>query len=181
MMSETTHKTMKDLREYVGGRLRDALHGKEVDMMQPVKPRLEHMLGLVEIGEVMDPSDIDGSILDSRHEFWDDYYETVNTRNEAQEQVISAVEGLETDGLFEMSYPYGEEAGIIYVEVEDPNQYNMQTDGDNTMKTSCKSCGHTLLTPPRLMLYNGYYYLKFSLDCENCGFTGSYRAELIKE
>lgn len=180
-MSENTQRTMETLREQVGRQLRDALHGKEIDMMQPVPPRLQHMLGLLDIGEVVGPKHIDDSILDSRHEFWDDYYKEVNTRNAAKEEVISAIESLKADGLFRISYPYGEEGGIVYVEVEDPDQYSMMTGKNNSIMTSCKECGHTLRTAPRLVLYNDYYHLKFSLKCGECGFTGEYRQELIEE
>jgi hypothetical protein len=180
-MSENTQRTMADLREYVGRQMRDALHGKEIDMMQSVPPRLPHMLGLLDIGEVVGPTHIDDSILDSRHEFWDNYYKEVNTRNKAEEEVISAIESLKADGLFRMSYPYSEEGGIIYVEVDDPDQYSVRTGGNNSVTTPCKECGHTLRTAPQLVLYNGYYHLKFSLECDECGFTGNYARKLIRQ
>jgi len=172
---------METLREYVGRQLRDTLHGKEIDMMQAVKPRLPHMLGLLEIGEVIGPSDVDGSILDPTHEFWDNYYKEVNTRNKAEEEVISAVESLKADGLFRMSYPYGEEGGIVYVEVERPELYSERVAGNNSITTPCKECGQTLRTAPRLVLYSDSYHIKFSLNCDECGFDESYRRRLMEE
>jgi hypothetical protein len=179
-MSQDMERTMGDLREYVARRLRDSLHGKEIDLLQPVEPRLQHMLGLTSIGEVSAPEDIDGSILDSGHEFWGEYYKEVRTRNRAREEVTTAIESLRADSLFRKSYPYGEEGGIVYVEVEDPDQYSvMDYDGNNSIRTPCRECGDTLRTAPRLVLYNGYYHLKFSITCDECGFDGSYSCKLF--
>jgi hypothetical protein len=180
-MGENTERTMEELREYTGRRLRDAIHGREIDMMKPVRPHLPHMLGLCDIGEVVAPRVIDGSILDSRHEFWDDYYKEVNTRNKAKSEVISAIESLKADGLFRMSYPYGEDGEIIYVEVDDPDQYSIRCRQNNSITTHCKECNHTLRTSPDLVLYNNYYHLRFSVACDNCGFTGNYSRKFIQQ
>lgn len=179
-MSQDTERTMEDLREYIARLLRESIHGKEIDLMQPVEPRLQHMLGLTRIGEVSAPEDIDGSILDSGHEFWDDYYKDVRTRNKAREEVTTAIESLRADGLFRKSYPYGEAGEIVYVEVDDPDQYSlMRESGDNSIRTPCRECGDTLRTAPRLVLYNGYYHLKFSITCDACGFDGTYKCKLF--
>jgi hypothetical protein len=180
-MEANQETTMADLRKEVATLLRDTLHGKTVDMMQTVKPRLPHMLGYTEIGEVFDPNELDGTLLDSRHDFWDDYYETVNTRNKARNEVVTAIETLKEDGKFRMTYPYGEEGGIIYVEVDDPNQYRLQDTPEEQYIITCQECSHTLSARPSLTLYNGYCHLKVSAECEECGFSGQYSRKLIRE
>lgn len=179
-MKADSEKTMKNLRVKVAGLLRETLHGKTVDMMQTVKPRLPHMLGYTEIGKVHDPKNEEGTLMRSRCEWWDDYYKEVETINQAIEEVTMAIETLREDELFRMNYPYGEEGGIIYVEVDDPEQYSFASP-QQTYKLPCENCDQTLRTSPRLVLNSGYCDLKVLVECEKCGFSRTYSRKLIRE
>lgn len=179
MNFETDNRTMADLRVYVAKRLHDALHGRTVDMMQAVTPELEHMLGLADIGEVAGPGHREGSILKPDHEFWDEYVNAdVRTERAATEEVITAIESLREDDLFRMTYPYGEEGGIAYIEVDDPRQTSFT---ENSLGAICKSCGEPLSPSPNLVLTNGYYYLKASIDCDSCDYQTTVSRKLIRE
>lgn len=173
-------KNTKDLREKVTPLLREALHGRTVDMMQSVEPELPHMLGYTEIGVTHDLSSEAGTLLDPSHAFWDDYYRDVETGEDAREEVITAVESLRADGTFQLSYPYGEEGGIAYIEVLDPKESRVQGSKE-TYKLPCENCDQTLRTSPSLVLYSSYCKLKVSVDCGECGFTGTYSRKLVKE
>lgn len=134
---------MKDLRRKVAGLLKDTLDGREVDTMQSIEPRLPHMLGFTPIGEPVDPNDLEGTIIDVRNEFWDHYYKDVATRGAARDEVIDAIESLASDNLFRKTYPHGEEAGLVYIEVDDPAQYRL--DADDGSMVACPSCGESLV------------------------------------
>ena len=180
-MEANSEKTMEDLRVKVAGLLRETLHGKSIDMMQPVKPRLPHMLGYTEIGEVHDPKNEAGTLMRSQCEWWDDYYKEVETINQAIEQVTMAIETLREDNHLRMTYPYGEEGGVIYVEVDDPKQYSFDSISQQTYKFPCENCDQTLRTAPRLVLNSGYCDLKVLVECENCGFERTYSRKIIRE
>lgn len=167
--------TMVDLRKEVASRLRNALHGKEIDTFRNGTPRLPHMLGITPINKVHDPLNEEDTLLDTSHTFWQEYDKTIETPNQAKEEIETAIRSLKRDGLFQMTYPYGEEAEIIYVEVEEP------TTEENSMKTSCKECGTGVITAPSLVLLRGSYHLKFSIDCPECDFSGNYIRNLIRE
>lgn len=173
--------TMYDLRVEVAARLRDSLHGKTVDMMQPVKPRVPHMLGLVEIGEVFDPKMIEGTLVDPSHEFWDNYYEEVRTKNKAEDELITCIESLRETEDFRISYPHGEDAGIVYVEVDDPTGDDACDYCKEQFTTTCNNCEGELLTAPSLVLHSGYYHIKASIECPECGYEQSFGRRLIRE
>jgi len=179
METEST-KTMYDLRVTVAERLRDTLHGKTVDMMQPVKPRLPHMLGFVEIGAVVDPNMIDGSLADPSHEFWDTYYEEVRTRNAVEDELITAIESLKETGHFRMVYPHGEDAGIVYVEVDCPSDEQTPV-SEEQFTTTCSNCDAPLLATPSLVLHGDSYYVKASIECDECEYAQTVSRRLTRE
>lgn len=160
--------TMADLRREVAKRLRETLHGREIDTMEKGMPELPHMLGIVTIGAISTPEAIKGSLLDCNHEFWDAYYEKVNTRGKAEKEIESAIRSLKEDNIFQVSTPYGEEAGIWYCEVSDIDE------SPNRMVTVCSNCGESISTEPELKHRNGYYVLEFSLNCSECDFSEVY-------
>lgn len=167
--------TMADLREEVASRLRNNLHGKEIDMMESVPPRTPHMLGITPLGKLHDPDNERDSLMDSGHQFWQHYEEDIRTKNAVTEKIETAIRSLKEDNIFQMTYPYGEEADIIYCEVE-----KLHSD-TNSMKTSCKDCGALLSAQPDLVEEGGHYHLSVSIDCPKCEFSGVYKQGLIRQ
>lgn len=158
---------MEDLRQEVAVRLRNALHGREIDMVEQVKPHLPHMLGITPINSVHDPTDEDMTLLDPNHHFWNNYEEEVRTKNAVTEKIQTAIHSLREDGIFQMTYPYGEEAEVVYCEVEYPTTQNNSAE----IETTCTECNREITTEPNLLEESGSYYLTFSLDCHNCDFS----------
>lgn len=167
--------TMADLRAEVASRLRNSLHGREIDKMQGVDPELPHMLGITPLNKVHDPMNEEMTVLDTKHQFWQEYEEDITTAAQVEEKIETAIRSLKEDGVFRMTYPYGEEAEIVYVEVDKLNNRS------NSMKTSCKECGNRVTTAPSLELIRGSYHLTFSVDCPECDFSGNYTRNLIRE
>lgn len=166
--------TMADLRREVAKRLRDTLHGREIDTMEKGMPELPHMLGIVTIGAISTHKATKGSLLDCDHEFWNAYYEEVKTDGKARREIESAVRSLKEDGVFRTSTPYGEEAGIWYCEVDDVDEE------PNRMVTVCTECGESIPTEPKIDHTYGRYTLQFTLDCPECDFNDTYKANLHK-
>lgn len=162
--------TMKELKETVATRMHNTLDGREIDMIKQMRPELPHMLGITEIGEVHDHGNEDGTLLDPNHEFWDEYEDDVQTKRAVARKIETAIKLLRDEGRVRMEYPYGEEAEVIYVEVDKPQL--------TTMKTPCRNCGTPLSAEPILTLDTDSYYISLSLDCDECEFTGTFRTEL---
>ncbi len=167
--------TMADLRREVAKRLRDTLHGREIDTMEKGMPGLPHMLGIVTIGAISTEKAEKGSLLDCYHEFWNAYYEDVKTKGKAKSEIESAMRSLKEDEIFRVSTPYGEEAGIWYCEVGDIDAK------PNKMSTVCTDCGESIPTEPELKHTHGRYTLEFSLDCPECDFSGTYESIVTRK
>lgn len=163
--------TMGDLRQEVASRLRNTLDGKEIDMMENVTPRLPHMIGVTPLGKVHDPNNEEMTLMDTQHQFWEEYEEDIRTKNQVTEKLETAVRSLREDDIFTITHPYGEEAEIIYCEVD-------KESADNNMQTSCKECGAPVTAQPNLTEDTGHYYLTFSIDCSKCDFSGLYQQNL---
>jgi len=155
--------TMEDLKREVAYRLRDTLHGSEIDTLENDMPTLEQMLGIVPIGEEKEIGDIEGTILAADHDFWDLYYKDVLTTAAAKEEVESAIYLLRDDGVFNVSTPYGEEAGIWYCEVSGIGDDNY--DGHTT---ECVECGASIDADSELVRMGNAYKLRFEIDCPRC-------------
>jgi len=163
---------MEDLRREVATRLRNTLHGREIDMLEGVRPHIPHMLGITPLNKVHDPNNENGTLLDPKHQFWLDWHKPVDTAAEVERLVETAMQSLSEDGIFRVTYPHGKEAEIAYVEVDKlPNE-------EILLQTSCKECGSNISTTPNLSEDSGYYYLKFSLDCPDCDFSGLYKEKI---
>ncbi len=156
--------TMKDLRREVATRLQDTLDGREIDTMEKGQLEIEHMLGIVTIGAISTPKCESGTLLDPDHEFWQSYEHNINTRNAVEEKIITAMESLQDDGMFRVSSPYGDDAGILYVEVDTIDET------DDKLTTECAECGEKIHTELNLQMYYGTYRIVFDLDCTDCGF-----------
>lgn len=125
---------MYDLRQEVAKRMREAMHGKEIDMVEGVRPQLPHMLGITQLDEVHDPFNEEGTLLDPSHGFWQSYDGTVKTRNKLTRKVKTAIHSLKQDDYLRMTYPYGEEAEVVYVEVDVPENEHIH----------CPNCGEPI-------------------------------------
>lgn len=156
--------TMADLRREVARRLRDTLHGKEIDTLERGTPELEHMLGIVTLGAISTEKAEKGTLLDTDHTFWKSYYRDVDTENGIRKEIKTAMQSLKDDGVFRVSAPHGEDAGILYVEVGDIDEK------PNRMITACAECGARIPTEPELNVSYGRYSLIFNLDCSECDF-----------
>ena len=166
--------TMKDLRREVRQRLHESLDGKEIDMMEGVTPELPHMLGITSINAIHTHHSESGTLLDAQSEFWQNYEEDVNTTSKAKRKIESAIRSLKEDDLFTMTYPYGEEADIVYCEVEPVEE---QTD-PHILQTSCPNCQTNLEPEPSLDLTTSSGHITLAVDCSDCDFAALYETNL---
>lgn len=176
---------MNDLREVVAKRLRETLHGKEIDMIESVKPRTPHMLGITEPGEKHYMGREQDTILDPEHQFWERYDPSitssnvsVETRGDVLVEIETAIRSLSESGVLTIEYPYGENAGIAYVEVD---KIDTSTDDSLNLETKCKSCKNQVTAQPSLALQSNSYNLHISIACERCGFNGVYETALVRK
>lgn len=165
--------TMEDLRREVATRLRNTLHGREIDMIEHKKPRLPHMLGITPIGKIHDPQNEEMTLLDARHQFWSEYEKPISDKA-ARQELETAVRSLREDDIFRMTYPYGEEAEVVYCEVDELTT-------DDNIQTSCQECGANLDAQPDLVHNSSSYYISVSLDCDECGFSGTFKRKLLRQ
>jgi len=175
-------KTMTHLREEVAERLRETLHGKEVDMLDGVRPRIPHMLGVTPLDETHEPDREKGTLLDPHYPFWSDYYQDIETRNAVIEETETAVKTLVEDDIVRLTYPHGTEAEIIYCEVDEMNTDTEQRDDTDTrmsMKTTCVECGTILFTQPELVQNTRHYNIKVLVDCPQCDFSRAYEQPMV--
>jgi predicted nucleic-acid-binding Zn-ribbon protein len=169
--------TMKDLRREVRERLHDTLDGKEIDMMDGPTPRLPHMIGVTSLGAIHTHHSEDGTLFDPDHEFWQEYEEEVNTPGKCKRKIESAVRSLKEDDIFRMTYPYGEEADIVYCEVT-PTDNSIDVEPNHTLQTSCPECETELHPSPSLDLHTGSGRIKVSVNCDECEFSAMYEATM---
>jgi hypothetical protein len=156
--------TMSDLRKEVARRLRDTLHGREIDTMKRGKPEVPHMLGVVTLGAISTPEAESGTILDPDHGFWSEYYDDVKTKNGVLREIQSAMHSLKEDNIFRVTTPYGEDAGIMYVEVDEI------AESPDPLSAACKECGTDVMTEMQISLNCNEYSVIFNIDCPNCAF-----------
>lgn len=166
--------TMEDLRREVATRLRNSLHGREIDMLEGVRPRLPHMLGITPLNKVHDPKNEEGTLLDTTHHFWQDWHEPIDTKAEVQRKLETAIASLAEEDVFRVTYPHGKDAEIAYVEVDELHP------AETVLQTSCRECDSTISTAPSLSEDNGQYYIKVSLDCPECDFSGVFERGLFQ-
>lgn len=167
--------TMADLRREVAKRLRNTLHGKEIDTMEKGQPEIEHMLGIVTLGAISTEKCEKGTLLDPNHEFWQSYYENVNTKKGVKREIRSAMQSLKDDNVFRVASLYGEDAGILYVEVGDIDE------SPNQMTVMCAECGASIQIAPELTMHYGRYRLIFRLNCEACDFSETVGNDLYNQ
>lgn len=163
---------MDDLRREVASRLRNSLHGREIDMMEN-RIELPHMLGITPIGKIHDPHNEEMTILDTKHPFWQEYHETVNTKSAVTEKVETAIRSLKKDDIFRMTYPFGEEAEVVYVEVD-----KMGIEQEDT--TTCMECDAEIVYNLDLVNNGSSYFFEVELDCPECDFTGKFERGMTR-
>lgn len=157
--------TMADLRRECASRLRETVHGREIDMLEQ-SVTTAHMLGIVPIGVNSNHEVEEGTLLDERHEFWQNFEEDVRTKNGAKHRIESAIRSLKKDDIFRMTYPYGEDADIAYCEVDE-----LGAPRSLLLETTCAECGNTIEAPLSLDYNDGAYSLGVHVDCPHCDFT----------
>lgn len=162
---------MADLRREVSRRLRDTLHGREIDTIEYGTPEMEHMLGVVPLGAISTEKVEKGTILDPEHDFWQAYYEDINTENAVRTEIETAMKSLKEDDIFRVTTPYGDDAGILYVEVGSTEQ--------NDIVTTCVECGASIETKPEIVLERDRYVIQFDIDCSSCGLNKTVGNRLV--
>lgn len=169
--------TMADLREECAIRLRDTLHGREIDMLENTV-QTPHMLGITPIGAIHTDKVERGTLMDPQHQFWQDFEEDIRTIGEVHRKIESAIRSLRKDDVFRMTYPYGEEADIVYCEVDE-----MGNRGATLLPTTCHGCGESIEVPLELGYepgYNesGHYSMEVEINCPHCDFSRLLRGNL---
>lgn len=91
--------TMRELKEEVLDRLQH-LDGRYFESVSTVS--IEQMLGIIDMDEEFHHEKINGSILDSDHDFWDDYVRVVVASAEARQEVETAIRLLKDENRFEV-------------------------------------------------------------------------------
>lgn len=158
----------KDLKEVVTKRLNESVDGEEVDTLRQ-DVRIPHLLGITPLGTAHDRSNEEDTLLDPNHSFWNEYDENVSSRRDAVANIDRVLRLLRKEGTLEILYPYGEEADIVYIEV----------DGDTG--TECAECG-SIETATRTwheVAGNQYVYV-LQVSCQECEFTGEYETLLTR-
>ena len=167
--------TMADLRREVASRLRNSLHGREIDMMEHTV-EIPHMLGVTPIGKIHDPQNEKLTLLDPQHQFWKNYDDDIRTKRAATEEIETAIRSLKKDGILRKTYPYGEEAEVVYVEVD------KLADTEDRGRIECLNC--EALVPYSLSLElkkEGTYAVQTTIDCNECDFSRSYGRSLVRQ
>lgn len=164
--------TMDDLRQEVATRMRNAMHGREIDMFTE-RAEVPHMLGITPLGKTHDPRNEEQSLLDPSHHFWDEYHKDVQTMNKVNEEIQTAIRSLKKDDVFRMTYPYGEEAEIVYVEVD---ELGRETD------VPCLQCDSMKTDVTRKVEQSGNTYSStLRVSCNECSFSGSFENRFVRQ
>ena len=158
----------KDLKEVVKKRLQQSVDGEEVDTLRQ-DVQIPHLLGITPLEDAHNRYDEDGTLLDPDHSFWSEYDESVSSRRETLSHIDRALRLLRKDGTLEIMYPYGEEADIVYIEV------------DSNSGAECVECGSCETTTDSWHEAAGSQYLYvLEIQCRKCGFTGEYETVLTR-
>jgi hypothetical protein len=169
--------TMDDLHREVQKRLHESLDGKEIDMEEGPLPRVPHMLGITSLGAIHTRHAEKGTLLDPRHQFWDEYEEDVNAPSEVERKIETAIRSLKADGLFSITYPHGEDSDLVYCEAEPIEREEPST----TLQTTCPKCDTELYPSPLLDLHTHSGHIKVSVDCGECDFAADYETTLERQ
>lgn len=129
---------------------------------------LPHMLGITPIGKFHDPDNEKMTLLDVQHPFWVDYHEPIGSPDDVADKIQTAIRSLKEDDIFRITYPYGEEAEIAYVEVDKMNRT------DEQMTTECSECGSTIDVAPEIIRDDETYRFDVLVECPHCGFEKRY-------
>jgi len=165
--------SMEDLREEVAVRMRRVLHGQEIDTFKS-DVQIPHMLGITELGERHVEENEEHTLLDPSHEFWDAWHDDDVTEYIVNEKIQTAIRSLREDETLRVTYPYGTEAEIAYVEVD---EIGRNTVLDNT--TDCIECGESVQSDMSVEKTGKSYAVVLSVECD-CGFSGVYETNLVK-
>jgi len=154
--------------------MRNALHGREIDMMKTVV-EVPHMLGITPIGKLHDPLNEEMTLLDPKHQFWKGYESDVRTKNAVMDKIQTAIRSLRKDGTLRKTYPYGEEAEIVYIEVDRLDSNKKKS------VTQCKQCGKEISYGLDLVNSGELYFIETQLDCPSCDFSQSFKRSMRRQ
>ena len=176
-----TMKTMEDLREEVAERMRDSIHGREIDMLEN-DVIIAHMLGITEIGEEHNTVDEEGTLLDREHPFWDAWHDDVNSSYTAMKLIESAIRSLREEGVFTMTHPYGEDADIVIPEISEVSNNSLLG------MVNCAKCGEPVYPSLSVSPLSrsdsskiGSYGMDMMITCDSCGFSGLFRSNMTRQ
>ncbi len=156
---------MSDLKRFVQRKLRENIHGQEFDTMWN-DVDIYDMLGASE-------GNPDGTIFDPRHEFWDGYYQDVNTYRDCFEEITSAVDILRENETFRITYPKGVEADIVYCEIDPVQEQSGQP-------TVCNECEAPATADISFEPSGSTYQLVVDVVCEYCGHESSHERSMVR-
>lgn len=143
---------MKELKEKVHRKVYDNLHTESVtdDI------GLQEMLG---VGEIED------SLIDPTHDFWDDYEKEISAMQDSKHELQFAILSLRDDGEIAILEPFGEGAERVFVKVKEPN-YGSGTDRPYPEFGDCPECGDPFVNLDfGVKTFYGKVYLVTKLDC----------------
>ena len=152
----------KDLKEVVKKRLQQSVDGEEVDTLRQ-EVTIPHLLGITPLGGAHDRSNEEDTLLDPNHSFWEKYDENVSSRRDAFSHIDRALRLLKEDDTLEIMYPYGEEADIVYMEI------------NGAQETECVECGSSETYTNTWFEVAGRHYAQvLEVNCQECGFSGQF-------
>jgi hypothetical protein len=164
---------MNDLRTEVAIRLRETLDGKEVDMLED-DILIEHMLGIAPLGDPVSESDTDNTLLDKNATFWQRWHDTIHTEYDIRKKISSTIKSLMEDGILNISYPYGKDAEIAFIEV------NWPSDSSVSIHTTCNNCESIVDASLSLGPVKNSYNMVVEVACENCGKDSVYESHMTR-
>lgn len=154
--------------EYVRQLLKETLDGREIDMMHH-EIETPHMIGVSPIGSSHSRSNEHDTILDPQHSFWEKASQNPSSRREIREKVERSIRILKEKDVFRVLYPYGEEAEVVYTEVDGPPG------------VECAECGSTeTYSRDRIECIGESYAYVFRIDCLSCDYDGVFERPLSR-
>ena len=166
--------TMKDLKELVAQQIDDTIGGHMFDLTSE-NLTVTQMIGVAEIDGEKEAYQTDGTILDSSHRFWENWYDGKVTQFSTFELIEAAIYLLVKDETLLITDVYGEDSDLVYVEVDYTPENHVNT------SVRCQECGHPAGASVEFLPASPNYNLQMNITCAHCGESGVYTSVLVKE
>lgn len=143
---------MQELKEKVHRKVYSNLHTESVtdDI------GLQEMLGVEEM---------EGSLIDPTHDFWDDYVKEIDGMQDSKHELQFAILSLRDDGEISILEPFGEGAERVFVKVKEPN-YGSDKPRPFFEYGDCPECGEPFVNLDfDVKTFYGKVYLVAKLNC----------------